>query len=358
VKKYELWNPKRDTSIWGCHLHSARWTSRTTAAVSAVAVAALTLAACGGGSSSSSSSSKPGELKTVTYALTSLQPYAAPEILIQSDPSICARYGVKPDIQVLSGAAATPALIAGQIQMTRLSSGSVLQGALKDATSTKIVAGTGALPLVLWGTKDIKSIADLKGQTISASTAGSVGDVAMREALAEEGVTVGTGATDAKVTYTGVPAAQIGLAASGAVKAFIYLAPLPAAATDQGVHQLRALSGDPKIDPLSELVVSANAAFLKSNPDAVKGMLQCLADAENKLVQGSTVAVDVMAKALNVSAADAAYGLLLSKSSFTIFPFTVDRAKIAIAALQKYNVTQFGNFDPATIIDNSLAPKT
>jgi ABC-type nitrate/sulfonate/bicarbonate transport system substrate-binding protein len=355
--KYGLWNPKRVTRTGDVSRRSTRWTSRATVPVGAAAVAALTLAACGS-SSSSSSSSKPGELKSVSYAFLNLSHPYDPEILIQSDPSMCAPYGVKPDITILSQAAATPALIAGQIQMTRISTGSILQAGVKDATSTKIVAGTGALPLVMWGTKDIKTVADLKGTTIASSTQGSLTDVVLREALAEAGVTVGTADGDTKMTYTSNSAALVGLAASGAVKAFAYVPPLPAVAADQGVHQLRALSGDPKIDPIAELVVATNSAYLKSNPDAVKGMLQCLADAENKLVQGTPVAIAAVAKAYNIAPADAAYALLLNKSSFTIFPFGPDHAKVVIAALEKYNIAQFGNFDPAAIIDNSLVPKS
>jgi ABC-type nitrate/sulfonate/bicarbonate transport system substrate-binding protein len=358
VKNSGLWNPNRVISTGDVSRGSARWTSRTTVAVSVAAVTALTLAACGGKSSSSSpSSSKPGVVKSVTYATTNVSHVYDPEILIQSDPSICAQFGVKPDIQTLSQAAALPALIAGQIQMTHIATGSVLQGALQDAASTKIVAGTGALPFVLWASKDIKSMADLKGQTVGASTPGSGGDLGTRIALEEAGLTVGTAPDDVKMAYTGNSAALVGLGASGAIKAFIFLAPLPAAAVTQGVHELKNLTGDPKIDPISELTVSANSAFLKNNPDTVKGMLACLAFAQKEVLQGTPAAVAAVAKALNIAPADAAYALLLNNSSYTMFPFTVDKAKIAIAALQKYNVTQFGNFDPAPLIDNSLVPR-
>jgi ABC-type nitrate/sulfonate/bicarbonate transport system substrate-binding protein len=351
------WDLRRAGRTGGVSRRGAGWTARRPVTVAAATVAVLTLGACSSGGSGAGSSSSNRSLTSVSYAITNVSHVYDAELLIQSDPGMCAQYGVKPNVRTLSQAAALPALIAGQIDMVHIASGSVLQGALKDATSTKIVAGTGGLPFVLFGTKDITTVADLKGQTVAASTPGSGGDLATRIAVEEAGLTVGTGRDDVKETYTGSSQTLVGLGASGAIKAFVFLAPLPAAATSQGVHQLKALAGDPKIDAIAALAVSANSAYLKANPQAVKGMLQCLALAQKEATRGSAVAVAAVAKALNLTPADATEGLALNKTSFTIFPFTTELAHTAITALQKYGVQQFGNFDPATIIDNSLVPK-
>jgi ABC-type nitrate/sulfonate/bicarbonate transport system substrate-binding protein len=337
--------------------------TRGRAAVLAVtAVSALVLAACGSGGGSASSGSGSGSGSSSGSGVVSLKfAYAgavssfAPEMLMQDNPGMCAQYGVNPSITNLNPAAAAPALAAGQVQVVVQGSGSFLLSALKDPSATKIVAGTGPLPLNLYVTKDVHSVADLNGKTVGASSQGALSDLALREAISEGGLTVGK---QVKITFAGTSAAEIGLAASGAISAFAQLPPLPAAAQAAGVHVLRSLVGDPTIDPLADNPVGVNTSFLQAHPAAVKGLLRCLAAANKKALADPTAAATALAKYQSISQATAATEVAAAKGSFTLFSYTVDAAKTAIKTLEKYNIKQFGGFDPSTVIDNSMVPQS
>lgn len=339
-----------------------RGTTGRTAVLAATAVSALVLAACGSGGGGGSASSGSGSAPSAGSGVVSLKfAYAgtvsafAPEMLMQDDPGMCAQYGVNPSITNLNPAAAAPALVANQVQMVVQGSGSFLLSALKDPAATKIVAGTGPLPLDLYVTKDIHSIADLNGKTVGASAQGALSDLGLREAIGEGGLTVGK---QVKITYSGTSAALIGLSASGAIAGFAQLPPLAAAAQAAGVHSLRSLVGDPKIDPLADNPVGVNTTFLREHQAAVKGVLQCLAAANKKAKDDPAAAAATLAKHQSISQDTAAAEVDAAKGAFTLFPYTVDDARNAIRTLEKYDIKQFGGFDPSTVIDNSMVPQS
>jgi ABC-type nitrate/sulfonate/bicarbonate transport system substrate-binding protein len=333
-------------------------------AVAAVAaVAGLTLAACGSsggtsgsGGSTGGSAGSSGSLTPLKFAYAGAVSSFAPEMMIQDDPGMCAQYGVNPSVTNLNPAAAAPALVAGQVDLLVQGSGSFLLSAQKDPTATKIIGGTGPLPLDLYVTKDIKSVSDLNGKTVGASAQGALSDLALREAIAENGGPIV--GKQVKITYAGTSAAEIGLAASGAISAFAQLPPLPAAAAAAGVHSLRSLAGDPKIDPLADNPVGVNTGFLNSNQKAAKGFLDCLAAANKKALADPSVAAAALAKNQSIDVKTAAGEVDAAKSSFTLFPYTAAEATTAIKTLEKYDIKQFGNFDPSTVIDNSMIPQS
>jgi NitT/TauT family transport system substrate-binding protein len=339
-------------------------TGRRLLAAGVMLAVGVTAAACSSSSpaktssASGSSGSSAGSAPTsVSFAYLGASAGLMPEVLMASNPSMCATYGVSPKMQIIQQATAPAALAAGKIQALRSGTGSFLIASSQQPTETTIVGAFGPLPLSLFVTKSIKSISDLKGTTVGAPAKGSTSDVAIRELLAEHGLTVGK---DVKITYAGSSSALFGEAASGAIQGFLYSPPVPAVAGSTGVHELLSTAGIPAIDNLNKTVIGVTSSFLKSKPDAVKGLLACLKAAAGDIVRDPSHAASVLAKAEQVTQDQAAAQIQaqISAGSYKEIAFTADDATSVIDELQKFGVAQFGSFNPASVIDNTLLPSS
>jgi NitT/TauT family transport system substrate-binding protein len=291
---------------------------------------------------------------TLTMAYQAGIPAFAPEMILANDPSVCNQYNIRLKMSTLNPATAQSALVAGQIQALVQGSGSFLQGAYKDPGSVTIVGGTGPLPLGLFAGKSIASIADLKGKTVSASSLGSPSDLAMRVSLSEQGLEVGS---NVRITYSASASAAFGLAESGAIAAFVYLPPLPKSVAQAGIHLLETLNGNPDVDALADSAIGVSTDFLKSHPDAMRGLLSCLTMAAAKAKSDTAGTAAVVSKFDGVDTSDAQLQVAASTGAFKIFPFNTSDAQRVISLMEKYKVQDFGNFDPSSVIDNSYLPK-
>lgn len=326
----------------------------------AVAVA-LTAAACSSGSTDastdgpSSGSGGTGEVTTVSYAYLGNSAGLMPELLMADNPGMCVDYGVKPEMRIVSQAAAPGALAAGQIQGVRTGSGSFLIAAAKDPSATTIVGAFAPHPLYLFVTKDIKSIDDLKGKTIGAPAKGSTSDLALHELLDQHGLTIGK---DVKITYSRSSSALFGEAASGTIQGFLYSPPVPPVAGKSGVHKLLSLEGIPEIENLGKTVIGVSTNFLKNNKAAVKGLLACIDAAAKKIQEDRAHAVSVLARGESVSKgqAEAEIQAHADGGSYEMIPFTSDDASSVMHELEKFGVADFGSLDPSTVTDNTLLP--
>lgn len=340
--------PSSTGSIVGRHPRQRRWASAV-AAASAVAIAVTACSSSGDDAGGGGNSGGTGSLTSLTYAMTGSAANWAQDMLIKDNPGMCAQFGVKPNVTVLTTAAAAPALVANQIQMADNGIGSNLLADLKNPGAIKIVAQAGPLPLVFYGTKSITSIDQLKGKTVGASSRGATGDLALRQFLLENNLQ-----DSVKISYAGTSSSLIGLIASGSIAGIIYDPPLPDAATQAGVHQLKVLAGDPQIDPLGTDTIGANATFLAKNRDAVKGMLRCIDYAQKQVLADPNKAAAVLAKVQSASVDSAKAQIMAMKDNYVLKPIEVDAAKTVISALQRYGIDDFGNFDPNTAVETGL----
>ncbi|MER7008081.1 ABC transporter substrate-binding protein [Dactylosporangium sp. NPDC000555] len=321
--------------------------ARGAVAVCTTALIGLTLEGCGSGTESHSSNAP--NLTTVRYAFTDPNSPYTPDMVIQANPGMCHQFGVDPSITILKTPAASPALSAGQIDMLNSGGGAAIQAAFKQPGSAKIVARTDSVALVLYGTKDIKTVQNLKGKTVGASSSGSLADLVFLTFLPKEGLTLGT---DVHTTYTGTATALIGLATAGAIQGFIQNPPLPDAAVAAGVHEIKKLSGDPDIDPLGATALSANAKFLSKNRAAAKGMLDCYAQAQKQVLASPEAAAPIFAKAASLNEQVALAQIKATSDAFKLLPYGKQDAATVIKAQEAGGVQQYGNFDPSALIDN------
>jgi ABC-type nitrate/sulfonate/bicarbonate transport system substrate-binding protein len=324
---------------------------RLTATAVVVAATVVGVAACSSSTRKSSDSAGAGStsLTTVHLAYTGAVPPYAPEIVIANDPSMCTQYGVKVDTTVLQTPVASPALAAGQVDMSV--SAEFLQTAAKQPGTTTAVGRIPTVPLFVYGANDIKKVTDLKGKTIGVSSKGSLADLVWRQALKENGLTLGT---DVKITYAGSSTALVGLAASNAIQAFIYNPPLPDVDVKAGVHEVTRLDQDPSVAPLGYSVIAANTSFLQDHRNAVRGALQCIAAANKQILADPQNAGSLLAKAESAPTAHGVAQVQANKQCYGLQPFTTAEASVIMNALENAGVAQFGSFDPSRVIDNSL----
>ncbi|MER7274538.1 ABC transporter substrate-binding protein [Dactylosporangium sp. NPDC000244] len=325
---------------------------RKVASLGLASAIALTATAC---SPDSADSQTTGSLTTVSYAYLGAGAGLVPEVIMANNPSICEPYGVKPKMQVISQATAPGALAAGQIQALRLGGGSFLIASSKEPASTTIVGGMGPLPLSLFVAKDVKSIADLKDKTVGAPAKGSTSDVAIRELLSQNGLTVGT---DVAITYAGSSSALFGQAASGAIQGFLYSPPVPEVAGANGVYQLMSTRGNATLDNLNRTVIAVQRKFLNDNPDAVKGLLACVNAAAKQIIADPAKAAEVLAKAASIKleTANGQIEAQIAAGSYNMSAFTADNATSVIRALEKFEVAKFDSYDPSTVVNTALLP--
>jgi NitT/TauT family transport system substrate-binding protein len=122
---------------------------------------------------------------TVTYA--SFDALYAP-YFIGIDKGYFAAQGLDVELMQAGGGTSTPALIAGSVQFSS-SSGSAITAILRGAKLKDIMTMAVTLPWRLWATGPaIKSLADLKGQSVGIETTGGLDELALRGALMKAGL--------------------------------------------------------------------------------------------------------------------------------------------------------------------------
>jgi ABC-type nitrate/sulfonate/bicarbonate transport system substrate-binding protein len=296
-------------------------------------------------------------MTNVTFDYVGAVATFAPEMLIQSDPSMCGQFNVNPQTSNVAPAAAAPALIANQINIVVQGAGSYLISAYKSPGQSKLVGAVGPTLLDLFAGKAITKIADLKGKTVGASAQGALSDLALREALSEDGLVVGPG-KEVSMTYTGTSAAEFGLAESGAIAAFVQVPPLPAEIASHSIHSLEGLASDPNIRPLMDDPIGVNASYLAQHPDVVRGVLACVNKANQMAINNPNAAATQLAKAQQVDQATALSEINVSSKGncFRLFAFETSDVQKNIDALEKFGIQSFTGFNPASVIDDALLP--
>lgn len=333
-----------------CPPRRRRAVGRTAVAV-VLTVGVLGAAAC---SASPGSSGDPAaSLQTVRYTYPGAVAITTPELLMQSDPAMCAPFGIKPEITVLSPGAASPAVAAGKIDATRGAPTSFLLTEVESPGAAKVVANvTGGQPNKFWGAKDVHTVADLRGKTVAATSMGATTDISARQALSEAGLTPGK---DVQITYSNTASARFGLAASGAIQGLVQPAPLPATLTEAGWHELLDFNDDPQTAPLFATVISVNTKFIQDHPDAIKGLLQCEAAATKAINADPKKAADLLATATRTDTAAAA-AQVAALQPFGVAKFPAQDMTLLANVLQKNNVKDFSHTDVSKTVDSSFVP--
>lgn len=193
-------------------------------------------------------------------------------------------------LKVLNAQVATQALVAGEIDVAFL--GPDLVNARLQGVPVKYLGGMlQQFVFQLWGAKEIKSLADLRGKTIAVTTPRTSTEIATREALKKTGVI-----SDKDVTFLYVQSIPAILTSviNGKTQAGTLSAPNTLKARAAGLNLLVDIG--PLNIPGFHVGYGSNDQFIKSNPNTVLAFLKAVAEATALARQNAAVAKKAIAK--------------------------------------------------------------
>jgi ABC-type nitrate/sulfonate/bicarbonate transport system substrate-binding protein len=338
-------------------------------AVIAVAVAGCSSSGGGSGGTTpagttpaggaSTSSSAPVSITTVTYGTTAPVASYLPIWMAQEVPSICAPFGIKVKTVALNHDAGITAAISKSVDFSETSDGSILQAGVKASKSIVAIALTGPKASGIFGAADIKTLADFKGKTLSATSIGSTSDIHIRLAMKDAGLS----RNDYKVVYTTSQQAMTSLAVTGHASGFPLVPPLPPAIDGHGFHQLQ---GNPPAGTPDALVsadgIITNPDWAKSHASVVTGLIKCMDAAVTYLNDDSHASERdaALVKYVGIKQADAESTYQINKGAYLpIAPFDITAANTIISTLTDigiYTSDTFKGFDVNSLLDTSYMP--
>lgn len=285
---------------------SRRLPSRLGVLAATCVLASTLVSACS--SSSGSGSASSGKLSVL---LSGKSFYDVPLYAMMND-GFAKQNGLKLSLaQFNSGGGSTAQIFAGGTGNV-LSGGIDVVAAIGQSKKVDItVLGTWTqlnyFRLVAKQGSKYHTVADLKGQTIGVSGAGSFGDYAVRNAITKAGLKPDS---DVKIAALGQPAAQLAALTRGSVKAIMLNPPTIYTALDAG--QVQVVHNFEDDGPMPSIVFSARTADVKKNPQTYAKFMtayrQALARMKadptfaNKVANddwGKTTKANVLAQELN-----------------------------------------------------------
>jgi ABC-type nitrate/sulfonate/bicarbonate transport system substrate-binding protein len=209
------------------------------------------------------------------------------------------KYGVDVESSGFAGDAKLQQAIAADAIDIAIGSGPALAFVAKGNPELGVAAmANQPLLLVLSVQKDgpIKTVADLKGQTISVSTAGSLTEWLVRETARQQG----WGPDGIKIAYLGSNSSQIAALRSHGVDGFVADVALAYKLEDEGASRLLVRFGN-IVSDFHIHVIFASTKAIATRPDDIKGFLAGWFDTIAYIRQHKQVMVDKAAAIMNIS---------------------------------------------------------
>ncbi len=212
-------------------------------------------------------------IKTVTRGTVSTTAVEWPDIVAQKK-GFYAKEGLKVEHALISPTTITPSLISGAIQFGFINASSMVLADKAGADLVAIGQGADPSPYSLVTAKSIKTLADLKGKTLSLSEPGDAYAEATKEILRKAGLNPDK---DLNIRYGGNSNQRMAALVAGAVDAVPLVPPQDKLLTDQGYNTVVYYPDHyPKLT-LSTTAVSR--AWAKNNADTVKAFMRAQANA-------------------------------------------------------------------------------
>ena len=205
----------------------------------------------------------------VTYA----QPSGAfTPIWVAYEAGLFKKYGLNAKLQLLTPQVSAQAVIAEEADF--YTDGPDLLNARLHGGQVKYFGGTiQQLVFEMWGAKEIKSIQDLKGKAVAASTPRAALDTATREALKKNGLVPDK---DVQILYAQSVPAILSSILGGKTAAGTLSAPNTLKAKEAGLNLLVDIG---KLNiPAFQVVYGTTEKYLKNNPNTVFAFLKAMAE--------------------------------------------------------------------------------
>lgn len=252
------------------------------------ALLALLLSLAAGQSFSAEVGGKPEKSDVVvTYA----QPSGAfTPIWVAYEAGLFKKYGLNASLQLLTPQVSAQAVVSEEADF--YTDGPDLINARLRGGQVKYFGGTmQQLVFEIWGAKEIKSIKDLKGKTIAASTPRAALDTATREALKKNGLTPDR---DVQILYVQSVPAILSSVLGGKTSAGTLSAPNTLKAKEAGLNLLVDIG---KLNiPAFQVAYGTTEKYLKNNPNTVYAFLKAMAEGVVLSRKDAPLAKKVIAK--------------------------------------------------------------
>lgn len=307
----------------------------TVSAIAAVALTALT--GCAGGDSGSASALEDGELVHVTYGSFPTNPVASIQYAI--DAGVFEEQGIDLEVVVGAGSSAAqlPALASGELDFMLASPVTALT-AQAQGLDIKIVSGViendpdvveDAAAVVVGPGSDIASAKDLSGRTVAVNALGSIGEIAIREAVELDG---GDGSS-VKFVQLSFPEVSAQLA-SGQIDAGMSVSPFMDAEIEGGGAMFTDFITETGLGD-NELVTITSGKFAAENPDIIERWRVAWAEAAEFINENNDGVRELIPEVLGTPE-DVAANVKLARHGSEIRPATIQRFA---DLLVKYEIT-------------------
>jgi ABC-type nitrate/sulfonate/bicarbonate transport system substrate-binding protein len=289
--------------------------ARATVATAIVAAAGLLLAGCAGNASAGGGSSAAGS-HTISVAYSGAVPVDLP-LWYAADKGLLKKYGLNVTLKNLTGTLEIPALVSGQIQMSVVGAGEIVNAAAGGASLKSVATFGPVFPVVFFSAPNIKNAQQLIGKKVGVTALTGTAANGANAALKQLGLT----ASQVHLTTVGtIPNLQAALT-SGAVSAGV----VPIGSTADhfaalGFNKLYDLSKHPEI-PYATTALAMTDSYLSANGPIVSDMLKAIVEAIKDMKTDKANAARILGK--YIGSADQAANL----STVNVYTQTVFQAQ-------------------------------
>jgi NitT/TauT family transport system substrate-binding protein len=283
----------------------------------------------------------------VTYA----QPSGAfTPIWVAYEAGLFKKYGLNANLQLLTPQVSAQAVISEEADF--YTDGPDLINARLHGGQVKYFGGTiQQLVFEIWGAKEVKTIKELKGKAIAASTPRAALDTATREALKKNGLIPDK---DVQILYVQTVPAILSSIIGGKTVAGTLSAPNTLKARDAGLNLLVDIG---KLNiPAFQVVYGTTEKYLKNNPNTVYAFLKAMAEAVVLSRKESAVAKKAIAKYVKIDDAPTIDGTYETFAPYWALSLAV-RPEALKGQFEYLDEKEFPNAktaDPRDFYDNSF----
>ena len=271
-------------------------------------------------------------------------------IWVAYEAGLFKKHGLSANLQLLTPQVSAQAVISEEVDF--YTDGPDLINARLRGGQVKYFGGTmQQLVFQIWGAKEFKSIQELKGKTIAASTPRAALDTATREALKKNGLVPDR---DVQILYVQTVPAILSSVLGGKTAAGTLSAPNTLKAKDSGLNMLVDIG---KLNiPAFQVSYGTTEKYLKNNPNTVYAFLKAIAEGVVVSHKDPGVAKKTIGKYAKIEDAPTIDGTYDAFAPYWAMNLAVrpEAIKAQFEYLDEKEFANAKNADPKEFYDNSF----
>lgn len=292
-----------------------------------------------------------GKPEKIDVVVTYAQPSGAfTPIWVAYDAGLFKKYGLNANLQLLTPQVSAQAVVSDEADF--YTDGPDLINARLRGGQVKYFGGTmQQLVFEIWGAKEIKTIGELKGKTIAASTPRAALDTATREALKKNGLVPDK---DVQILYVQSVPAILSSILGGKTAAGTLSAPNTLKAREAGLNMLVDIG---KLNiPAFQVVYGTTEKYLRNYPNTVYAFLKAMAEAVVLAKRDPSVAKKAISKYVKIDDIPTIDGTYDAFAPYWAMSLAVrpEAIRAQFEYLDEKEFPNAKNADPREFYDNSF----